>query len=67
MTIRKQILYVKSIDIIAILFINRSSLIVCNIVYTLDYNFNLILFGEFYDSNITHINNSNTMILINIE
>lgn len=61
---RGQVLYFKSIDTIAIFFVDKLSLKLNNIVYAPDCNSNLILLRQFWESDITSINNIEIITLI---
>lgn len=63
-TVGGQILWAESIGTIAILLADGSSFKLCNVVYAPDCNSNLISFSQLCDSNITYVNNSEVMILI---
>lgn len=61
---RDRILSIKCIKTITILFVNEFSIEFYNIVYTLDFNLNLILLDKLYDRDIKYINDNKVMTLI---
>lgn len=54
----------KSIGTIAIFFLDRSSIILCNVAYALNYYSYLILLNQFCKSSITYIDNIEDITLV---
>ena len=62
MTVDKHIFCTENIETIAILLVNRFSIKLKRVVYTPNYNLNLVLLSYLYNNGITYMNSKDIII-----